>query len=55
LVKSLGREQGVVSIRFDSQSAIHFARDQVFHSRTKHIFIRYHKILDWIEDGGIIL
>jgi len=44
LVKSLGRDQGVVSIHCDSLSAIHLARDQVFHSRTKHISIKCHKI-----------
>mgnify|MGYP003702715135 CR=1 FL=1 len=31
---------------FDSQSAIHLSKNFIFHSRSKHIDVRYH----WIRD-----
>ena len=34
----------------DNQSAIHLARNSMFHKRTKHIDVRYHWIRDAIED-----
>jgi len=34
----------------DSQSAIHLAKNSAFHSRTKHIDLRYHFIRSLIED-----
>jgi hypothetical protein len=37
-----------VTIHCDSQSAICFTKDQMFHERTKHIDIRYHFIRDVI-------
>jgi hypothetical protein len=35
----------------DSQSVIHLANNSAFHSRTKHIDLRYHFIRSLIEDG----
>ena len=35
----------------DSQSAIHLAKNLVFHARTKHIDVRYHFVRKIIEDG----
>ena len=35
----------------DSQSAIHLAKNQVCHARTKHIDVRYHFVLEIIEEG----
>ena len=40
---------------FDSHSAIHLAKNQVFHARTKHIDVRYHFVREIIEDEKILL
>ena len=37
----------------DSQSAIHLAKNSMFHSRTKHIQLRYHFIRSLLEDGEL--
>ncbi|MCO5580514.1 hypothetical protein L7F22_034382 [Adiantum nelumboides] len=42
LVKDLGLEQCLLVLHCDSQSAIALAKNPVFHSRTKHIDVRYH-------------
>ncbi|XP_040364466.1 secreted RxLR effector protein 161-like [Rosa chinensis] len=47
-------QQGVV-VKCDSQSAIHLAKNQVFHARTKHIDVRYHRIRDWVGSGNIFV
>lgn len=39
----------------DSQSAIHLAKNGAFHSKTKHIKLRYHFIRKLLEDGELIL
>ncbi|WVZ02641.1 hypothetical protein V8G54_023447 [Vigna mungo] len=39
----------------DSQSAIHLAKNSAFHSRTKHIDVRYHFIRSLLEDGVLTL
>ena len=39
----------------DSKSAIHLAKNPVFHARTKHIQLRYHHIRGLVEDGIIAL
>jgi hypothetical protein len=39
----------------DSQSAIYLAKNQVYHARTKHIDVRFHKIRELIVTGDIIL
>ncbi|CAA7028674.1 unnamed protein product [Microthlaspi erraticum] len=44
IVTELGVEQGGVQLHSDSQSAIFLAKNQVYHSRTKHIHVRFHKI-----------
>ncbi|KAL4304503.1 hypothetical protein GQ457_10G014750 [Hibiscus cannabinus] len=55
LVKELGLEQGGVQLHYDSQSAIHLAKNQVYHARTKHIDVRFHKIGELIASGEILL
>jgi hypothetical protein len=49
LVKKFGLTQNSMVVRCDSQSAICLAKNQVFHSRTKHIELRYHRIRDWVN------
>ena len=39
----------------DNQSTIALAKDNKFHSRTKHINIHYHFIRKAVEDGNIVV
>jgi hypothetical protein len=55
LLGDLGVEQERVRLMCDSQSAIHLAKNQVHHARTKHIDVRYHFVRDVIEEGHISL
>ena len=38
----------------DSQSAIYLAKHQVYHARTKHIDVRFHKIRELTVTGEIV-
>uniref|UniRef100_A0A2N9GEX0 Integrase catalytic domain-containing protein n=1 Tax=Fagus sylvatica TaxID=28930 RepID=A0A2N9GEX0_FAGSY len=55
LVKEFGLNQGGVQMHCDSQSAIYLAKNQVYHARTKHIDVRFHKIRELIVTGDIVL
>lgn len=55
LVKELGIEQGGVQLHCDCQSAIYLAKNQVYHARTKHIDVRFHKIRELIGSEQILL
>ena len=44
LVNELGFKQDSMVLHCDSQSAIHLAKNQVYHARTKYIAMQYHKI-----------
>ncbi|KAK0573601.1 hypothetical protein LWI29_010645 [Acer saccharum] len=55
LLAELGFEQEMNVLHSDSQSAIHLAKNSAFHSRTKHIDLRYHFIRSLIEDGVLKL
>ena len=39
----------------DSQSAIHLATNPAYHSKTKHIAVRYHFVRHVIEGGKVVL
>lgn len=39
----------------DSQSAIHLCKNSTFHSRSKHIEVRYHWIWDVLQSKELIL
>ena len=39
----------------DSQSAIHLAKNQVYHARTKHIDVRYYFVREIIEEGVVLV
>ena len=54
-LKELGKERDNSVLHCDSQSAIHLAKNPIFHSRTKHIQVRYHFIRSLLEDGMISL
>ena len=45
-LQELGHEQDKFALYCDSQSAIHLSKNSTFHSRSKHIDVRYH----WIRD-----
>lgn len=37
----------------DNKSALHLAKNHVFHGRSKHIHMRYHFIRECVERGDI--
>ena len=53
LASDLGLQQNSMAVQCDSQSAICLAKNQVFHARTKHIEVRYHRIRDWLNSGEV--
>lgn len=55
LLKDLGVGQKQLEVYSDSQSAIHLAKNQVFHARTKHIDVRYHFVREILEEEEILL
>ena len=55
LLREIGRLQNNVPILCDSQSAIHLATNPVYHSKTKHIDVKYHFVRQAISEGGVHL
>jgi len=53
LISELGISQGLTIVFWDSQSAIHLTKNDVYHSKTKHISIKHHYIRDTIATGEI--
>ena len=47
--------QDKVKLLCDSQSAIHLAKNPSYHSKTKHIHIKYHFVRQVIDEGGVSL
>ena len=47
----LGKKLELGKLYSDSQSAIHLAKNSAFHSKTKHIQLKYHFIWSLLEDG----
>ncbi|CAJ2648559.1 unnamed protein product [Trifolium pratense] len=54
-LKELGKEQDDAPLFSDSQSALSLAKNPVFHSRCKHIQLKYHFIRELINDGELSL
>ena len=52
-MEELGKKQENNRLYCDSQSAIHLAKNSAFHSKTKHIQLRYHFIRSALEDGQL--
>ena len=48
-LQELGLRQERFILYCDSQSAIHLSKNPTFHSRSKHIDVRYHWIRDALE------
>jgi len=55
LVSELGVDQEGVQLHCDSQSTLCLAKNQVYHGRTKHIRIRFHKIRELAASGEVLL
>ena len=55
LVSEMGVKQCMVVLHSDSQSAIHLTQYPVYHARTKHIDVRYHKVKKLVEEGEVAL
>jgi hypothetical protein len=55
LFGEFGRMQDKVKLLCDSQSAIHLAKNPAYHSKTKHIPIKYHFVRQVIDEGGVSL
>lgn len=54
LVNELGAEQGGV-LHSDSKNAIYLANNQMYHARTKHINLMFHKIRKLLAFRQILL
>jgi len=55
LLEELDKVQENVKLWSDIQSVIHLTKNSTFHSRTKHIKLRYHFIRATLEDGSVKL
>ena len=51
----LGNKHDMGTLYSDSQSAIHLANNSAFHSKNKHIQLKYHFIRSLLEDGQLKL
>ena len=51
----LGKKHDMGMLYSDNQSAIHLENNSAFHSRTKHIHLKYHFIRSVLEDGELKL
>ena len=49
-MEELDKKQENIKLYSDIQSAIHLAKNLTFHSKTKHIHIKYHFIRYVLED-----
>jgi len=47
--------QGVLTFYYDNLSAINISKNPIQHSRTKHIDIGHHFIMDLVEDKVVTL
>ncbi|XP_057797428.1 secreted RxLR effector protein 161-like [Salvia miltiorrhiza] len=53
MIADFGISHKFVTIFCDNQSALHLAKHQVFHERSKHIDVRYHFVRDLVNKGII--
>ena len=54
LVGTFGIIKDSVQVYCDSQSAVHLAKDHMYHKRTKHIDVRHHRIRHWVVVENVI-
>lgn len=50
-MNEVGVSHNLVELHCYNKSDIHLAKNQIFHRRTKHIDIGYHKLKEIINDG----
>eukprot|EP00253_Pinus_taeda_P005185 PITA_05185 len=55
LFGEFGRLQDNIKLFCDSQSAIHLAKNLAYHSKSKHIPIKYHFVRQVITERGVFL
>ena len=55
LMEELRKVRENAKLWSDSQNAIHLTKNSAFHSKTKHIKLRYHFIRTMLEDGSFSL
>lgn len=55
LLGELGQFQKSVKFFCDSQSAIYLAKNPAYHSKSKHILVKYHYVRHVIDEGHVIL
>lgn len=55
LVMDLGIPQGVTVVFSDSQSAIFLTKNDAYHSKTKHVEVKYHYVRDTIAQREIVV
>jgi hypothetical protein len=48
----LGIDTGAVELEVDSKSALALAKNLIFHEWSKHIWVRYHFIRGYLEEGS---
>ena len=54
-LKELGLQQDKYVVYNDSQSVVHLSKNSMFHSRSKHIDVRYHWIRDVLQSKQLYL
>jgi hypothetical protein len=54
-MEELGKKQENSRLYCNSERAIHLAKKSAFHSKNKHIQLRYHFIRSTLEDGNLNL
>ena len=54
-MRELGVEQDEVWLHCDSQSSIYLTNNHVYYGRTKHIDVRFHKIMELLASRLILL
>jgi len=55
LLDNLGIEQDQLRINCDRMSAIYLMKNQVYHTRTKHIDIIFHFVREILEECDLVL
>jgi len=51
----LGVTQGAIVVFSNSQSVIHLLKNDTYHSKTKHIIVKYHFFRNIIAQGHIMV
>ena len=55
LLDDLGIDQYLLKINCDSMSALYLTKNQVYHARMMHIYVRFHFIQEILDEGDIEL